>query len=66
MDGRLEAGGKTASDMLIVGGEDHKTGQAHDADERYARLEAWARERFPMMQEIKFRCVRRSLGKGEG
>ncbi|HEX2204001.1 MAG TPA: FAD-dependent oxidoreductase [Longimicrobium sp.] len=33
---------------LIVGGEDHKTGHADDADERYARLEAWTRERFPV------------------
>lgn len=35
-------------DLLIVGGEDHKTAQADDASERYDRLEAWARERFPM------------------
>jgi glycine/D-amino acid oxidase-like deaminating enzyme/nitrite reductase/ring-hydroxylating ferredoxin subunit len=41
-------------DYLIVGGEDHKTGQASDAAERYARLEAWARERFPMMGEVEF------------
>jgi glycine/D-amino acid oxidase-like deaminating enzyme len=33
------------SDVLIVGGEDHKTGQADDADERFARLESWTRER---------------------
>ncbi|HEX3036888.1 MAG TPA: FAD-dependent oxidoreductase [Thermodesulfobacteriota bacterium] len=42
-------------DVLIVGGEDHKTGQSDDADERYARLEAWARERFPMVQSVEFR-----------
>ena len=41
------AGGDT--ETLIVGGEDHKTGQADDADERFARLEAWARERFPIV-----------------
>lgn len=35
-------------DILIVGGEDHKTGQADDAEERYNRLETWARERFPI------------------
>lgn len=34
-------------DVLIVGGEDHKTGQADDQEERYARLEAWARRMFP-------------------
>jgi glycine/D-amino acid oxidase-like deaminating enzyme/nitrite reductase/ring-hydroxylating ferredoxin subunit len=42
-------------DVLIVGGEDHKTGQADDADGRLARLEAWARERFPTMQEVLYR-----------
>lgn len=34
-------------ELLIVGGEDHKVGQATDAKERHGRLEAWARERFP-------------------
>ncbi len=43
------------SDLLIVGGEDHKTGQADDAEARYAQLEKWARERFPMIANIKFR-----------
>ena len=42
-------------DVLIVGGEDHKTGQANDGDERYARLERWTRERFPEMGEVQFR-----------
>ncbi len=41
-------------DVLIVGGEDHRTGQADDADERHQRLEAWARHRFPMIEEIEF------------
>lgn len=41
-------------DLLIVGGEDHKTGQAFDGDERFARLESWARERFPQMGPIEF------------
>jgi glycine/D-amino acid oxidase-like deaminating enzyme/nitrite reductase/ring-hydroxylating ferredoxin subunit len=39
-------------DLLIVGGEDHKSGQADDIDERHARLEQWSRERFPMIAEI--------------
>jgi glycine/D-amino acid oxidase-like deaminating enzyme/nitrite reductase/ring-hydroxylating ferredoxin subunit len=42
-------------DVLIVGGEDHKTGQADDAMERYSRLERWTRERFPMAETILFR-----------
>jgi glycine/D-amino acid oxidase-like deaminating enzyme/nitrite reductase/ring-hydroxylating ferredoxin subunit len=41
-------------DFLIVGGEDHKTGQANDTAERYGRLEAWARARFPQMDEVEF------------
>ncbi len=43
-------------DLLIIGGEDHKTGQAEQdeipEEERYKRLESWARERFPQMGEI--------------
>jgi glycine/D-amino acid oxidase-like deaminating enzyme/nitrite reductase/ring-hydroxylating ferredoxin subunit len=35
-------------DLLIVGGEDHKTGQSDDNGELFQRLEAWARERFPI------------------
>jgi glycine/D-amino acid oxidase-like deaminating enzyme/nitrite reductase/ring-hydroxylating ferredoxin subunit len=42
-------------DVLIVGGEDHKTGQAYDADQRWKRLEEWGRERFKMMQDTEFR-----------
>jgi glycine/D-amino acid oxidase-like deaminating enzyme len=34
-------------DVLIVGGEDHHTGQAHDGVIRLDALEAWARGRFP-------------------
>ena len=40
-------------DWLLVGGESHKTGQA-DAEERYARLEAWARERFGIEPELRW------------
>jgi nitrite reductase/ring-hydroxylating ferredoxin subunit len=42
-------------DYLIVGGEDHKTGQAVDHDERFGALEAWTRERFPMVQDVPLR-----------
>ena len=43
------------TELLIVGGEDHKTGQAENFDERFERLEAWTRERFPEIQSIDFR-----------
>jgi len=45
----------SARDILIVGGEDHKSGQADDAEARYAKLEAWTRQRFPLAREIRYR-----------
>ena len=43
-------------EILIVGGEDHKTGQASDTiPERQARLEDWAREHFPMITDVAYR-----------
>ena len=30
-------------DHVLVGGEDHKSGEADDADERFGKLESWAR-----------------------
>ena len=41
-------------DLLIVGGEDHKTGQEDDGYDRFAYLEAWSRERFPI-GEVEFK-----------
>ncbi|MDQ2051113.1 FAD-dependent oxidoreductase [Natronolimnohabitans sp. A-GB9] len=35
-------------ELLLVGGEDHKTGQGSPTGERYRRLERWARNRFPV------------------
>jgi glycine/D-amino acid oxidase-like deaminating enzyme/nitrite reductase/ring-hydroxylating ferredoxin subunit len=50
---RLQPEGET--DVLIVGGEDHKSGQATDQHERWQRLEAWSRERFGQIQSIDYR-----------
>jgi glycine/D-amino acid oxidase-like deaminating enzyme/nitrite reductase/ring-hydroxylating ferredoxin subunit len=52
-----EIGGDNSDpvDLLIVGGEDHKAAQASDINERYERLEAWMRERFPAAREVEFR-----------
>ena len=35
-------------EILIVGGEDHKTGNEDDIEERHARLESWAKQFFPI------------------
>jgi glycine/D-amino acid oxidase-like deaminating enzyme/nitrite reductase/ring-hydroxylating ferredoxin subunit len=40
-----------ASDALIVGGEDHKTGHEDDAGDRFQCLEEWTRQRFPIAGE---------------
>lgn len=48
-------GQKANYEILIVGGEDHKTGQADDAFERYGRLEEWTRQRFPKAGEVEYR-----------
>jgi glycine/D-amino acid oxidase-like deaminating enzyme/nitrite reductase/ring-hydroxylating ferredoxin subunit len=42
-------------EVLVVGGEDHKTGQADDMDERFRRLEQWTRAHFPMAGEVAYR-----------
>lgn len=46
-------------DLLISGGEDHKTGQADEEGiseaERYERLETWTRQYFPMLDEISYK-----------
>ncbi len=52
---RLQPSEETAdTDLLIVGGEDHKTGQADDFEERFERLESWTRERFANVQSVDF------------
>ena len=49
------AGALTArTELLIVGGEDHKTGQADDAELRVGALEQWARLHFPVQSRA---CV---------
>lgn len=50
--GRLD---KPDGEILIVGGEDHKSGQADDAEQRFGNLERWLRERFPGAGEIEYR-----------
>jgi glycine/D-amino acid oxidase-like deaminating enzyme/nitrite reductase/ring-hydroxylating ferredoxin subunit len=39
-------------DLLIVGGEDHKSAQAFDFEKRFARLEEWTRRHFPAVGQL--------------
>ncbi|WP_038972403.1 FAD-dependent oxidoreductase [Bradyrhizobium genomosp. III] len=42
-------------DLVIIGGEDHKSGEADDGAQRLAALERWARERLPALREVTHR-----------
>ena len=42
-------------DLLIVGGEDHRSGDENDMEERLARLELWTRERYPAFLGVNYR-----------
>lgn len=44
-----------SGNTLIVGGEDHKTGQEVHPERRYERLEAWTRQRFSFVGEVLYR-----------
>jgi hypothetical protein len=40
------------TNAVIIGGEDHKSGEADDGDKRFTSLENWARDRLPKMGEV--------------
>jgi glycine/D-amino acid oxidase-like deaminating enzyme/nitrite reductase/ring-hydroxylating ferredoxin subunit len=42
-------------DLLIVGGEDHRTGQDDEPHQRFAKLEEWTRRHFPMTMSFQYR-----------
>jgi glycine/D-amino acid oxidase-like deaminating enzyme/nitrite reductase/ring-hydroxylating ferredoxin subunit len=50
---RLQPGND--QDFLIVGGEDHKTGEADNAEDRFLALEGWARARFNRLKDVTHR-----------
>jgi nitrite reductase/ring-hydroxylating ferredoxin subunit len=52
---RLAEGASEAEEFLIVGGEDHKTGQESDPNKRYAALEKWTHEHFPKAGPVTHR-----------
>lgn len=45
---------ESAYDLLIVGGEDHKTGQEPNPQERFNCLKDWTQRFFPMIGEIAY------------
>jgi glycine/D-amino acid oxidase-like deaminating enzyme/nitrite reductase/ring-hydroxylating ferredoxin subunit len=49
------ARGRARTDLLLIGGEDHKTGQMPREGSAFLSLETWAREKFPMVGETRYR-----------
>jgi glycine/D-amino acid oxidase-like deaminating enzyme/nitrite reductase/ring-hydroxylating ferredoxin subunit len=47
--------GDSGKAFVLVGGEDHKSGEADDADRRFERLEQWARGKMPMLKDVTHR-----------
>ena len=43
------------NEILVVGGEDHKTGQGDNEEEPFWKLEQWTRTRFPMVGDVLYR-----------
>ncbi len=41
-------------DLLIVGGEDHHSGEASDIEQRLAALEQWTRRRYPSLDRVEY------------
>jgi glycine/D-amino acid oxidase-like deaminating enzyme/nitrite reductase/ring-hydroxylating ferredoxin subunit len=53
---RLASAGPGAThELLIVGGQDHKTGQDEHSERRYDLIEAWVRHRFPLAGQVEYR-----------
>lgn len=42
-------------DLLIVGGEDHKTGQESNPESHFEKLIEWARRHFPLIKDIPYK-----------
>lgn len=53
-------------DILIVGGEDHRTGQAEDFDARFGRLWQWTQKNFPLAEEILYQWSGQCLETHDG
>jgi glycine/D-amino acid oxidase-like deaminating enzyme/nitrite reductase/ring-hydroxylating ferredoxin subunit len=52
---RARVGSDPGEEVLIVGGEDHRTGEEEDQDRRYDVLEAWTRERVRGLGRVTHR-----------
>jgi glycine/D-amino acid oxidase-like deaminating enzyme/nitrite reductase/ring-hydroxylating ferredoxin subunit len=53
-------------DLLIVGGEDHRTGQENDGEERFENLIHWTRSHFEQAGEVLYRWSGQCLETHDG
>ena len=53
-------------ELLVVGGQDHKTGQDLHPLPRYDEIEAWARARFPNAGQVEYRWSGRVMEPCDG
>jgi glycine/D-amino acid oxidase-like deaminating enzyme/nitrite reductase/ring-hydroxylating ferredoxin subunit len=53
-------------ELLIVGGEDHRSGRVDDEGDRHARLAAWTRERFPAAKSVELKWGGQVLEPADG
>ena len=51
----LEKSNTSQTEILLVGGEDHKTGQEKNPEACYVKLEKWAREKFPSTKRVLYK-----------
>lgn len=63
---RLEYELDSKFDCLLVGGEDHRVAEVDDSDKRFARLFTWARNLFPLIQELSFKWSAQTIETFDG
>lgn len=51
---RCASSAQGQNDILIIGGEDHKVGQDSHASEHFSKLQQWAKEHFPFIQDTVY------------
>lgn len=47
--------GDAEHELLVIGGEDHRTGQKEHPEESFASLEQWSRQMFPVISDFTYR-----------
>lgn len=58
--------GAKSKDFLIIGGEDHKTGQTEEIENRFARLLSWGRTHFGDLGDPEFRWSGQIMDSADG